>query len=72
MNKTEERWLKRLERCIKDMPTSLEMSVLPGGMIYAHHEGDRMQYLSKHGHTDNVPEVYAIQAPRIYPSSESL
>lgn len=70
----ERRWFKRLERCLKDMPETVEIQVHQryiqmneaGGAAAAFADPDGL------GHADDVSELMNFETERVLPCSESI
>lgn len=63
LNSDEKKWCKRLEKCLNDMPTGLEIMVIESGSILVMELGQTDVYFSNHGHTDD-PEYLEVILPK--------
>jgi hypothetical protein len=68
----EARWFRRLEKCIREMPKSAEVTVRAGGQILIHERGATRRYFDKHGDTDNVPHLDSFNATHIVGEESSI
>lgn len=56
----EKKWVARLLKCLNDMPSRIEISVLYSGTINIMNKGALLEYFNKTGHVDNPPVLTAI------------
>lgn len=68
----EEKWFRRLERCLKDMPKTVEITVRAYGSICMHEAGATEAYFQAHGDPDNAPEIASFQADRVRGEESSI
>ena len=55
MTTDEIRWLRRLLRCLNDMPPNIEMCVTYRGTVEIRNIGAEQRFFNENGHVDNVP-----------------
>jgi hypothetical protein len=66
------RWFKRLQKVLRDMPATVEISVHNGNLVCMHERGAGRRYFDEVGDLDNVPEKASFVASDIRPCGESL
>jgi hypothetical protein len=73
MTKTaEQKWFKRLERCLKDMPNTVEVSVSAYGIVNLHKRGTTLEYFKEYGDGDNVPVIEYFKVKNIRGEESSV
>ncbi len=72
MTKEEKMWSRRFQRCLREMPRSLEVSVHHGGSVLLHERNAAAAYFERVGNVDNVPELDYFQVDHLRPCSESI
>lgn len=68
----EEKWFRRLERCFKAMPKTVEVTVGPWGSVAIHEVGATDAYFNARGDADNVPRLDSFQADRVRGEESSI
>lgn len=68
----EARWFRRLQKCIREMPSSVEVTVRAHGQILLHERGATREYFDEHGDTDNVPHLDSFNATHIVGEESSI
>lgn len=56
----EKRWIRRLHRCLDDMPEGLEIMVCYDGLVYFMNAGTIEYHFREFGNLDNVPHLEVI------------
>jgi len=67
----EEKWFRRLKRCLDDMPDGINIIVHHGRMQMVFKQ-DKLDYFDGMGDIDNVPEIVGFSTNGVIPCSESL
>lgn len=71
MTAAEKRWWKLFKDIIKEMPSTLEISVY-NSSIDVCEQGARQAAFERDSHSDNTPNLDFFKANRVYPNGEAL